>query len=265
MKRLFTVMLVFALLAGFSVSVLSAHQLVVPKNENESYGYLDSPQQPWSKWRVHDPARPMPKKIKPAPLKVFPAPPVDAVVLFDGKNLDAWEPTKWKLVDGVVECTTGALTSKAKFGACQIHLEWMCPVNFKGPWGNNGNNGVLLQGLYEIQVYNSYEVNNYPDGTCGAIYGQVPPLVNACTPPGVWQAYDIFFTPAVFEKGKMVKNPRVTIMHNGIMVQNNQDIYGRTSHFYLPKPIPEQADGPLAFSGHGCPVRFRNIWVRPMD
>ena len=265
MKRSLTIMLAVAVLTGFSLSAMAAHQAVTPKNENESHGYLDSPQQPWSKWRVHDPARPIPKKIKPAPLKVFPAPPVDAFVLFDGKNLDAWEPTKWKLVDGTIECVTGQLTSKAKFGACQIHLEWLCPANFKGSWGNNGNNGVLLQGLYEIQVFNSYEINNYPDGACGAVYGQTPPLVNACTPAGVWQSYDIFFVPAVFENGKMVKNPRVTIMQNGIMVQNNQDIYGKTTHFNLPAPCPDQTTGPLSFGGHGCPVRFRNIWVRPMN
>ena len=254
-----------AFCCGAVLNTYAAGTLVEPKDKDGCYGYSDSPQQPWSEYRVHDPNRPKPPKIDVKPLTVFPAPPADAIVLFDGTNLDAWEPTKWKLVDGTAECVTGPLTTKQKFGAFQLHLEWKSPANFDGPWGNQGNNGVLLQGVYEIQVFDSDKVNNYPDGSCGAIYGQTPPLVNACLPAGNWQSYDIFFTPAVWEGENVVQKPRVTILQNGILIQNNQDIQGRTGHFNLPGPIPKENRGPISFGGHGCPVRFRNVWIRPLD
>ena len=264
MRSFFIGALASALVAASVATVANAHDLVVPKNENESYGYSDSPKQPWSEFRVHDPSRPIPKKINPTPPTYFPAPPSDAIVLFDGTNLDAWQQTKWKLVDGVVECTEGAFATKEKFGAFQLHLEWLSPANFEGPWGNQGNNGVSLLGAYEIQIFDSYKINNYPDGACGSVYGQTPPLVNACTPAGNWQTYDIFFTPAKFEGDTLIAPPRVTILQNGIMVQNNQEIYGSTSHFNLPGKHP-QGKGPIVLSGHGCHVRFRNIWIRSFD
>ncbi|MBQ9812932.1 MAG: DUF1080 domain-containing protein [Thermoguttaceae bacterium] len=248
---------------SYVYSVFS-HDLVVPKNENESYGYSDSPQQPWSEYRVHDPSRPIPKKINPEPPTYFPKAPSDAIVLFDGTNVDAWEPTQWKLVDGTIECTVGAFKTKQKFGAFQLHLEWRSPANFEGDWGNQGNNGVSLLGAYEIQIFDSFKINNYPDGACGSVYGQTPPLVNACTPAGNWQTYDIFFTPAKFDGDQQIASPRVTVVQNGIMIQNNTEIYGSTNHFNLPGPNPK-GKGPIVLSGHGCPVRFRNIWIRPFD
>ncbi len=252
-------------LFGASASVL-AHDLYVPKNENESYGYNDSPKQWWSEYRVHDPKRPLPKRLNLDPPTYFAPAPADAKVLFDGTNLDAWQPTQWKLVDGAVECVSGRLATKEKFGAFQLHLEWKCPANFEGNWGDQGNNGVILQGAYEIQVFDSHKINNYPDGSCGSVYGQTPPLVNACVPAGNWQTYDIFFTPAKFnEAGECVANPRVTILQNGVLVQNNQEIYGTTSHFNLTGKNHPKEKAPIAFSGHGCPVQFRNVWIRPLD
>ncbi|MDO5308677.1 MAG: DUF1080 domain-containing protein [Planctomycetia bacterium] len=263
MKSLTLLLATMAALSACANS-LFAHDLVVPKNENESYGYTDSPQQPWSQWRIHDPNRPIPKKLNPTPPTYFQPAPSDAIVLFDGKNLDAWRPTEWKIVDGVVECTSGTFATKEEFGAFQLHLEWLSPANFEGDWGNQGNNGVLLLGCYEIQIFDSFKINNYPDGACGSVYGQTPPLVNACTPAGNWQTYDIYFTPAKFDGDKEIAPPRVTVIQNGIMVQNNQEIYGRTTHFNLPSPN-RPGKGPIVLSGHGCPVRFRNIWIRSFE
>ena len=132
-RRLLVCSLILGAVAFTSVSV--ARDLVVPKNENESYGYSDSPKQPWSEYRVHDPSRPIPKKINPTPPTYFQPAPPDATVLFDGSNTDAWEPTQWKLVDGVIECTSGAFRTKEKFGAFQLHLEWrsLAPRRIRNP------------------------------------------------------------------------------------------------------------------------------------
>ncbi|MDO4586907.1 MAG: DUF1080 domain-containing protein [Planctomycetia bacterium] len=240
-----------------------AHDLKIPQNENESYGYLDSPKQPWSEFRVHEPDRtPYPEKIGVVPLETFPVPPADAKILFDGSNLDQWKETQWKIVDGTVECTTGALRTKDEFGDYQFHLEWKSPANFEGDWGNQGNNGLLLMGVYEIQIFDSYSIRTYADGMAGSIYGQTPPLVNASVPPGNWQSYDVFFKAPVYDGENLVEPPRVTILQNGILVQNNQVIYGATTHFNLPGPHPKSEKGPIVLSGHGCPVQFRNIWIR---
>ena len=253
----------FAVCTLFLSPALAGNQLVVPKNENESYGYTDTPKQPWSEYLVHDAKRPIPKKVNPTPPTYFAEAPKDAIVLFDGTNTDAWKPTQWKLANGVIECTTGPFETKDNFKSFQLHLEWLSPANFEGPWGNQGNNGLSLLGAYEIQIFDSFKVNNYPDGACGAVYGQTPPLVNACTPAGNWQTYDVFFTPAKFDGDKQIAPPRVTVVQNGIMIQNNTEIYGSTSHGKLPGPNPKE--GPIRLSGHGCPVQFRNIWIRPFD
>jgi len=262
-SQILTSLVFTGLITGITL-IASSHDLVIPQNENESYGYSDSPQQPWSEYRVHDPGRPLPEKLNPPAPSYFQPAPADATVLFDGTNLDSWEPTEWKLVDGTVECVSGPLTTKETFGAFQLHLEWMSPANFEGEWGNQGNNGVRLQGVYEIQIFDSWKINNYPDGACGAIYGQTPPLVNACTPAGHWQTYDIYFTPCKFDGDNILALPRVTVVQNGVMIQNNQEIYGATSHFELPGPCLK-GKGPVTLSGHGCPVRFRNIWIRAFD
>ncbi len=263
-KRFFTITTAAVFLSSFITSVTFAgNQLVIPTNENESYGYTDTPQQPWSEYLVHDAKRPIPQKINPTPPTYFASAPKDAIVLFDGSNTDKWKPTQWKLVDGVIECTSGSFETKDNFKAFQLHLEWLTPANFEGDWGNQGNNGVVILGVYEIQIFDSFKVNNYPDGSCGSVYGQTPPLVNACTPAGNWQTYDIFFTPAKFDGDKLVESPRITVVQNGLMVQNNTKIYGATCHGGLPGP--DRKEGPIVLSGHGCPVQFRNIWIRPFE
>mgnify|MGYP002399046208 FL=1 len=252
-------------LAATLVAGAAEPELVKARDGAGVYGYTDTPIQPWSGFHVHDPNRPAPRRVKvsPAVEKAAP-PPSDAVVLFDGKDLDKWQKNDWKVVDGLLEAGNGELTTQESFGDCQIHLEWMTPVDFKGPWYNQGNNGVSLFGIYEIQIFDSYNEKIYPDGMAGAIYGQTPPLVNACLPPGVWQSFDILFTAPVFEGDKLVRPARVTVLHNGVVVQHHQEIYGEAVHRALPAYKQKISKGPLALSGHGCPVRFRNVWVRPL-
>jgi Domain of Unknown Function (DUF1080) len=253
-----------ALCAGRVQTVLAA-DLVHAKDGSGVYGYNDTPVLPWCGYRVHDADRPAPKRVQAAAAPDQPSkPPSDAIVLFDGKDLASWQPNKCRLVDGCIEAGPGNLTSKENFGNCQVHLEWMAPANFQGPWYNQGNNGVMLMGLYEIQIFDSWNEKIYPDGMAAAIYGQTPPLVNATRPPGEWQTYDIIFTAPVFQGDRLVSPARVTMLHNGVLVHLNEEIHGETGHRILPQYTQKISQGPLLLSGHDCPVRFRNIWVRPL-
>lgn len=246
-------------------TVVNSAELVKARNGSGVIGYQDTPILPWCGYHVHDCDRPEPKRINPGPAPAHPSPaPSDAVVLFAGKDLAQWEPSEWKLVDGCIEAGKGSLTSKAQFGNCQIHVEWMAPANFEAPWYNRGNNGVMLMGLYEIQIFDSYNEKLYPDGQAAAIYGQTPPLVNACRPPGEWQTFDISFTAPVFDGDKLVQPARVTLFHNGVLVHLNEPVHGETGHRILPAYQQKASTGPLRLSGHDCPVRFRNLWVRPL-
>jgi hypothetical protein len=252
-------------LVALSVPPLAVGQeLVKAKDGSGVFGYKHTPVQPWSGFHVHDPDRPLPPKVDVGPAPEPARPPSDAVVLFDGKSLDAWQPATWRLVDGCIEAASGDLVSKQDFGDCQIHLEWMAPAGFESPWYNQGNSGVNLMGLYEIQIFDSYNEPIYPDGMAASVYGQVPPLVNACRPPGQWQAYDIVFHAPVFKDGKLERPARVTVFHNGVLVQLETEIHGEVKHAGLPAYTQQRSTGPLAFGGHDCPVRFRNIWVRPL-
>ncbi len=257
--------LCLCIVVGIVTTLACAAELVKSKDGAGVIGYKDTPILPWCNYHVHDPDRPAPKRINPGPAAERPSPiPADAIVLFDGKDLDQWEKGTWKVVDDTIEAGNGNLTSKQQFGDCQIHIEFMPPADFKGPWYNQGNNGVLLMGLYEIQIYDSYNEKLYPDGQCASIYGQTPPLVNVCRPPGQWQSFDILFTAPVFEGDKLVKPARVTVIHNGVVVHNNEEIRGETGHRILPAQTKKVSQGPLMLNGHDCPVRFRNIWVRKM-
>jgi hypothetical protein len=253
------------LLAVTAQHLLNAAELVKAKDGSGVVGYKDTPKLPWCNWLVHDPDRPAPRRVAPGlPLPSAP-PPADAVILFDGKDLSQWQETKWKVIDGCIE-SVGAnnLLTKQSFGSCQVHLEWMTPAGFKGSWYDRGNNGVLLMGLYEIQIFDSWNEKLYPDGQTGAVYGQTPPLVNTCLPPGQWQSFDILFTAPVFEGDKLAQPARVTLFHNGVLAQWNQEIYGEIAHRALPEYKHKVSSGPLGFAGHNCPVRFRNVWLRPL-
>lgn len=235
------------------------------KNGSGVYGYKDTPRLPFCDYLVHDCDRPAPKRVDPGKAGP-PAPaPADAIVLFDGKDLSHWEATEYKLVDGCVEASgSSPFRTKAEFSSYQLHLEWQAPAHFTGEWYNRGNNGVLLMGLFEIQVFDSYNEKIYPDGQAAAIYGQTPPLVNATRPPGEWEVFDICFTAPTFDGDKLVQPARVTMFHNGLLVHLNTPIYGETGHRILPEYKTKKSQGPLALGAHNCPVRFRNLWLRPL-
>jgi len=252
------------LLGGLGALSCTAQNLGFAKDGSGVRGYGDTPVQPWSGFHVHDADRPAPKRVGPGPFIASAPAPSDAFVLFDGKDLSPFASNNWRVVDGCIEAAAGNLATKQSFGDCQIHLEWQTPTNFTGHMFDHGNNGVLLMGLYEIQIFDSFSEKLYPDGQAVAIYGQTPPLVNACRPPGEWQSYDIIFTAPRFEEGKLLRPARVTVIHNGVLVQNQQEIYGETAHRELPEYRQKISAGPLALAGHSCPVRFRNFWVRQL-
>jgi hypothetical protein len=245
---------------------LTAADLVQAKDGSGYFGYKDTPKLPWCDYLVHDPDRPASPRVDPgpAPSCLLPAP-ADAIWLFNGNDLSAWKKVDWKVIDGALEVTGGsALTTKESYGSFQLHLEWMAPANFEGPWYNQGNSGIALHGIYEIQIFDSYNVKIYPDGAAAAVYGQTPPRVNVCRPPGQWQSFDIVFTAPTL-KGKQVEQPaRVTVFHNGVLVHLNQQIYGATGHRVLPNADLVVSTGPVQLMGHDCSVRFRNIWLRPL-
>jgi hypothetical protein len=252
---------------AFIVVLTPAHsaELVYAKDGSGVYGYKDTPILPWAGYHVHDPDRPEPPRVDPGPPPP-PAPiPADAIVLFNGQDLSQWEPNQWRLVDGQIEALAGNLVSKQQFRDMQLHVEWLAPADFEGPWYDRGNNGVMLMGLYEIQIFDSYHEKLYPDGQAAAIYGQTPPLVNVTRPPGQWQTFDIFFTAPRFDGDRLNAPARVTMLHNGVLVHLNETIHGETRHRELPDYKRPRNTGPIVLLGHNCPVRFRNIWVRPLD
>ena len=224
------------------------------------------------KWAIHDEARPMPPVVDPGPAGP-PAPvPSDAVVLFGGTDLSAWTdpkgaPTAWKVQDGYMEVVkkTGASRTKRGFGDCQLHLEWAAPSPAVGSGQDRGNSGVFLMDTYEVQVLDSYGSKTYADGMAGAIYGQYPPLVNASRKPGEWQTYDIVFHAPRFDKaGALLTPARLTVVHNGVLVQDNEELTGPTAHKARPPYKAHAEKMPISLQDHGHPVRYRNIWIREL-
>lgn len=255
-----------AALAVAGVAAIVAAQTAKPKFRNSPLGYTDTPVLPGQKWRVHDISRPHPREVTPG--AQCGAPPSDAVVLFDGKDLSHWEPqTKgktWKLGDGYVEVVGGAgdLVSKEKFGDAQFHIEWASPSEILGTSQWRGNSGILLMHRYEIQVLDSYRTPTYADGQAGAIYGQWPPLVNASRAPGQWQTYDILWEAPRFEGDKLVKPAYVTVIHNGVMLHHHKEVVGAMAHRKVGVYSAHGAEEPLGLQDHDTPVRYRNIWAR---
>ena len=197
-------------------------------------------------------------------------PPSDAIVLFNGKDLSQWRggdgtAAKWNVRDGYVEVAagTGDISTVQQFGDVQLHIEWATPAVVKGEGQERGNSGVFLMGRYEVQVLDSYENKTYYHGQAGAVYKQYAPLVNASRKPGEWQAYDIVFhAPHFDEQGKVVDRARVTVLHNGVLIQNNVEIYGLTYHDRPALYIAHSPQESLKLQDHGNPVRYRNIWIR---
>jgi len=213
---------------------------------------------------------------EPVPVKVTPgigtAPPSDAIVLFDGKDLSQWEGEEggtagWKVENGVLTIVPGAgsIQTRQSFGDIQLHIEWRAPFEVMGDGQDHGNSGVILQKRYEIQVLDCYENVTYTNGQTASVYKQHIPLVNACLPTGEWQVYDIIYmAPRFNDNGSLFAPATVTVLHNGILVQNHVEIKGTIEYIGLPKYEKHDLQQPLLLQDHGNPVSFRNIWLREL-
>jgi hypothetical protein len=205
-------------------------------------------------------------------------PPSDAIILFDGKDTSQWQSDKggrmkWKVENGYMEVNkTGGIRTTKSFGNCQLHIEWASPTPPKGKSQGRGNSGVFFMGRYELQVLDSYTANNYDDnrtyadGLAASLYGQYPPIVNACRKPGEWQTYDISFLAPKFDKdGKVIRRARITVLHNGIVVQNNVEYWGPSEHKQKNPRYRRHGDKePISLQDHGDPIKYRNIWIREL-
>ena len=232
-------------------------------------GYDDTPLIRDSTYCVHDPKRPAPRVI--APAETVGQAPADAVVLFDGSDLSGWSKVGggdagWKVEDGYMEDVpgTGDIQTNAHFGDVQYHLEFACPAEIKGESQGRGNSGVFLMGRYEVQVLDGYENPTYADGSTASVYGEYPPLVNACRPPGQWQTYDILWTAPRFNGVDLVSPAYATVIHNGVVVHNHVELHGPTGHRDVYPYVAHAPKGPLRLQDHGDLVRFRTIWARPI-
>jgi len=220
-------------------------------------------------WQVHDMNRPVPKIVTPDKPGM---PPSDAIILFDGKDISNWVsgkggPARWEVENGYMKATKGGgnLVTKQAFGDCQLHVEWATPTKITGKSQGRGNSGVYLMKNYEVQILDSYNNPTYPDGQAASIYGQNPPMVNACLAPGEWQTYDIIFRRPVFKNGKVVKPAVLTVFHNGVLVQDHFELTGRTWHKVRLPYKPHEDKMPILLQYHGNPVLYRNIWIRELQ
>ncbi|MGK6352741.1 3-keto-disaccharide hydrolase [Parapedobacter sp. DT-150] len=212
---------------------------------------------------------PEPRMVATAPDKA----PSDAIVLFDGASLDQWvsgkdgsSPAGWEVADGAFTVVkgTGEIRTKQEFSDYQLHVEWRSPTEIVGEGQGRGNSGIFMQGLYELQVLDSYNNRTYSNGQAASLYKQRIPLVNATKPPGEWQAYDVIWTAPRFNAdGILVSKARITVIHNGVLVQNNVELDGPTEYIGIPK-YKAHGPGPIVLQDHGNPVSFRNIWIRPL-
>lgn len=200
------------------------------------------------------------------------SPPSDAVVLFGENNLSQWESVEgedaqWDVTGNyfTVKPGTGAIQTKENFGSFQLHVEWRSPQEIVGESQGRGNSGIFLQGMYEVQVLDSYDNRTYANGQAGSLYKQYPPLVNAMRPPSEWETYDIIYTEPEFDErnGALIEPGYVTVLHNGVVVQNHAKLQGTTEYIGTPK-WKAHGDGPIILQDHSNPVSFRNIWIRKL-
>jgi Domain of Unknown Function (DUF1080) len=212
---------------------------------------------------------PVPKIVTTSQLNNLPS---DAIVLFDGNNLEQWMSDKdggkamWDVKDGImtVKAGTGDIKTKEKFGSCQLHIEFRTPAKVDGNGQGRGNSGVFFQERYEVQVLDNYQNPTYSNGQCASVYKQSIPLVNACKAPGEWQVYDIIFTAPQFNKdGVKIASGYFTVIQNGVLVQNHVEIKGTTEYIGLPKN-DAHANASIKLQDHGNPMSFRNVWIRPL-
>ncbi len=254
-----------------ALSMISAAQAA--NTGSPFYGDAPDDHHPWA---VHDRNRPQPKLVTPGTFSTQDQPgkpPSDAIVLFDGTDLSKWEadegqgvPTKWVVKNGAMECVPGSgyIRTRERFGDCQLHVEWAAPTKVQGESQGRGNSGVFLMGVVEVQVLDDYNNPTYADGFAASVYGQNPPFANALKPPGEFQVYDIVFRRPVYRDGKQIDPGYVTVFENGVVVQDHAIIEGPTGHMARTKAEPFPEVGPLKLQDHGNPVRYRNIWYRPL-
>lgn len=221
-------------------------------------------------WKIHDMSRPRPAVITPQQLSLPTPPPEGAVILFDGKDLSHWmgkdnSSPKWKVENGYMEIVpgTGQIESREKFGDVYLHVEWASPDDTTRKGQDRGNSGIFFMNQYELQVLDSYQANTYADGQAGALYGQAPPRFNACVPRGQWNAYDIYFRrPRFSEKDSSLVSPaRITVLHNGILIQDNEEYKGPTSWLKFLPYVKHDNEMPITLQEHNGKVKFRNIWA----
>jgi hypothetical protein len=238
--------------------------------------FMGDPPDEHHPWAVHDVNRPQPPLVVPG--ERCGDPPSDAVVLFDGSRATAenWEHVRpddkrrndWVFTDEYMQAVRGAgyIASKQAFGDCQLHVEWAAPEEVQGNGQGRGNSGVfLMDGMVEVQILDNYRNPTYADGTAGAVYGVMPPAVNALRPPGEWQSYDIIFRRPIVRDGEVLDPGRLTVLLNGVVIQDSTPLEGGGGHKKrqpLDRVFPEK--GRLKLQDHGNPVRFRNIWYRPL-
>lgn len=228
-------------------------------------------------WAIHDMNRPQPVRVEPGTFSSQDqpgTPPSDAVILFGGKaeEIEKWisdkngEPTKWEVKDGVLQCVPGSgyIRTKEEFSDCQLHIEWSAPSKVEGNSQGRGNSGVFLMGQVEVQVLDNYNNSSYPDGMASSIYGINPPMANPLRAPGEWQTYDIVFRRPIFKDGVEIDPGYITVFVNGVLTQDHTPLEGGGGHMKRSKPRAFPDQGPLKIQDHGNPVRFRNIWYRPL-
>src|ERR1039458_2106820 len=258
-----------------AVCALSSFTFVSHAANTGSAFYGDAPDD-HHPWAIHDRNRPQPPLVTPGTFSSQEEPgkpPSDAIVLFDGTDLSKWEadkdtsePTKWVVKTGAMECVPGSgyIRTKAKFGDCQLHVEWAAPTKAEGESQGRGNSGVFLMGLVEVQVLDNYNNPTYADGFAASVYGVNPPMANALRAPGQYQPYDIVFRRPIYKEEQQVDPGYVTVFENGVLVQDHARLEGGTGHMArsVPGPFPEA--GPLKLQDHGNPVRYRNVWYRPL-
>lgn len=274
---LLAVLLVIAAGCGSSKATKKVNKVPLNKDPNRQYVETDT-----GVWLIHDVNRPAPEVVTPGTASTQYQPgekPSDATMLFDGtpESMANWcdskgNDSKWISRDGYMESVKGAgyIQTREEFGSCHLHVEFATPTPPKGSSQGRGNSGVFLQGEYEVQVLDSYENHTYPDGQCGALYGRAVPKVNSCRPPGEWQTYDILYIRPIFkgDTNEVIRKPWFNVWHNGLPIHWDVDLDGGTN-WKGPHKISDfrhlDDTGPIKLQDHGNPVRYRNIWIRPID